>query len=107
MSYLKRFFLNKTARLFQLSSISGLDISPNKPKLEQVQHIPEPISETSVVETGNEDVSVQSAEIKTNESKACKDPRFSKFFKMVQFGVPSQAVKLKMQTEGLDPNILE
>lgn len=39
--------------------------------------------------------------------RACEDPRFMKFFKMVQFGVPAQAVKLKMKTEGFDPNILE
>ncbi|XP_065342649.1 WASH complex subunit 3 [Cloeon dipterum] len=35
------------------------------------------------------------------------DPAYTKFFKMVQFGVPPQAVKLKMQSEGLDPAILD
>lgn len=39
--------------------------------------------------------------------KAKDDPRFKKFFKMVQFGVPEPAVKLKMKNEGLDPLILE
>ncbi|KAL1139885.1 hypothetical protein AAG570_006862 [Ranatra chinensis] len=31
----------------------------------------------------------------------------SKYTKMVQFGVPLQAVKLKMQQEGFDPNLLD
>ncbi|KAJ3657951.1 hypothetical protein Zmor_009726 [Zophobas morio] len=35
------------------------------------------------------------------------DPRYQKFFKMLQFGVPPAAVKLKMQSEGVDPNILD
>lgn len=39
--------------------------------------------------------------------RACEDSRFSRFFKMVQFGVPVPAVKLKMETEGIDSSILE
>lgn len=39
--------------------------------------------------------------------KACEDARYRKFFKMVQFGVPPPAVKLKMNAEGVDPNVLE
>lgn len=36
-----------------------------------------------------------------------KDPRYEKYFKMVHFGVPKEAVKLKMEQEGLDSSILE
>uniref|UniRef100_A0A1B0BWB7 WASH complex subunit 3 n=1 Tax=Glossina palpalis gambiensis TaxID=67801 RepID=A0A1B0BWB7_9MUSC len=39
--------------------------------------------------------------------KACDHELFKKYFKMVQVGVPTQAVKIKMQAEGLDPNILD
>lgn len=39
--------------------------------------------------------------------KASEDPRFKKFFKMVQFGVPESAVKLKMKSEDVDPDILK
>lgn len=38
---------------------------------------------------------------------AAKDPRYERFFKMLHFGVPKQAVKLKMEQEGLDSSILE
>lgn len=41
------------------------------------------------------------------EPDVTTDPRYQKFFKMLQFGVPPAAVKLKMQTEGIDPSILE
>lgn len=39
--------------------------------------------------------------------KACEDTRYRNFFKMLQFGVPPPAIKLKMNIEGLDPNVLE
>ncbi|EFA02065.2 WASH complex subunit 3 [Tribolium castaneum] len=41
------------------------------------------------------------------EPDVASDPRYQRFFKMLQFGVPPAAVKLKMQTEGLDPCILD
>lgn len=36
-----------------------------------------------------------------------KDQRFIKYFKMLNMGVPETAVKLKMKSEGLDPNLLD
>lgn len=36
-----------------------------------------------------------------------KDPRYMRFFKMVQVGVPPPAVKGKMAAEGLDPSLLD
>ncbi|XP_043650164.1 WASH complex subunit 3 [Drosophila teissieri] len=39
--------------------------------------------------------------------RACEDLRYRKFFKMVQVGVPAPAVKQKMQSEGLEPRILD
>ncbi|KAL3266213.1 hypothetical protein HHI36_010395 [Cryptolaemus montrouzieri] len=52
--------------------------------------------------------SASNEEIPQNEApKPNEDPRYSKYFKMVQVGVPIPAVKLKMQSEGLDPNILD
>ncbi|XP_050392555.1 WASH complex subunit 3 isoform X2 [Patella vulgata] len=36
-----------------------------------------------------------------------QDPRYARFFKMLQVGVPAQAVKLKMSAEGLNPDLLD
>lgn len=36
-----------------------------------------------------------------------EDVRYKKFFKMLQVGVPAPAVKQKMQSEGLQPQLLE
>lgn len=39
--------------------------------------------------------------------KACEDRDYRKYFKMLQFGVPAPAVKMKMTNEGRNPEILE
>ncbi|KAH8412920.1 hypothetical protein KR009_006808 [Drosophila setifemur] len=39
--------------------------------------------------------------------RACKDLRYIKFFKMLHVGVPAPAIKQKMKSEGLEPQILE
>ncbi|XP_046738786.1 WASH complex subunit 3 [Diprion similis] len=57
-----------------------------------------------------EEVKAESTDEKdqiSNTQPISKDPRYAKFFKMVQFGVPAQAVKLKMKQEGLDPLLLD
>lgn len=40
------------------------------------------------------------------ESKCNIPPEIQKYVKMVKVGVPIAAVKLKMQNENLDPNLL-
>lgn len=39
--------------------------------------------------------------------KVSEDARYKKYFKMLQFGVPAPAVKLKMKAEGVDGSLLE
>lgn len=44
---------------------------------------------------------------KTETQPISSDPKYAKYFKMVHFGVPKQAVKLKMEQDGLDSSVLE
>ena len=39
--------------------------------------------------------------------KASDHPTLSQYFKMVKVGVPPQAIKGKMQREGIDPDLLD
>ncbi|KAK0171017.1 hypothetical protein PV328_008785 [Microctonus aethiopoides] len=62
-----------------------------------------------------EDVTTQnldetkSSEVTTveNVEPISKHPLYEKYFKMVNFGVPKPAVKIKMAQEGLDPSLLD
>ncbi|KAK2834663.1 hypothetical protein Q7C36_015364 [Tachysurus vachellii] len=42
-----------------------------------------------------------------NVMTVAKDPRYARYLKMVQVGVPVMAIKNKMILEGLDPNLLD
>lgn len=50
---------------------------------------------------------VQNQEVSDNLEPISTHPVYQKYFKMVNFGVPKPAVKLKMNQEGLDPDLLE
>lgn len=43
--------------------------------------------------------------VKTEDKPAPSYPEYDRFIKMVSVGVPLEAVKLKLSTEGLDPNV--
>nr|XP_055046427.1 WASH complex subunit 3 [Misgurnus anguillicaudatus] len=48
------------------------------------------------------------AEVTTeNVMTVAKDPRYARYLKMVQVGVPVMAIKNKMILEGLDPSLLD
>lgn len=90
-----------------MSSIPGLEQDHkesnnvnenNTSKLEEVEVRKEDEPDNSEIKPKDEEKEVQSAS---------KDPRYEKYFKMLHFGVPKQAVKLKMEQEGLDASILE
>ncbi|KAL6473664.1 hypothetical protein MHYP_G00172250 [Metynnis hypsauchen] len=42
-----------------------------------------------------------------NVMTVAKDPRYARYLKMVQVGVPAMAIKNKMILEGLDPSLLD
>ncbi|XP_023441554.1 WASH complex subunit 3 isoform X1 [Dasypus novemcinctus] len=95
----------------KLSSIPGLDdvtfeVSPinvtsvtNGPHSEATSEQ----SQNSVQDPGPQESEVTAENILT----VAKDPRYARYLKMVQVGVPVMAIKNKMISEGLDPDLLE
>ncbi|AWO98149.1 putative WASH complex subunit CCDC53 isoform 2 [Scophthalmus maximus] len=49
----------------------------------------------------------QAAAAAENVMTVAKDPRYARYLKMVQVGVPVMAIRNKMVLEGLDPNMLD
>ncbi|XP_054480798.1 WASH complex subunit 3 [Anoplopoma fimbria] len=66
-----------------------------RPPPQPAQTAPEP-AETPKAEAAAENVMT-----------VAKDPRYARYLKMVQVGVPVMAIKNKMVLEGLDPNLLD
>lgn len=86
------------------------------PGLEQEHHKESNVTENDTSKSEEVEVckvdELDNSEINPkDEEKAvqfvAKDPRYERYFKMLHFGVPKQAVKLKMEQEGLDASILE
>lgn len=76
--------------------------------IETTQEIPSTPNDRNIDESENTHVDhVDNEQDCVNGVKACDDARYRKYFKMLQFGVPPPAVKIKMQNEGFDPNVLE
>ncbi|KAG5666713.1 hypothetical protein PVAND_014728 [Polypedilum vanderplanki] len=71
---------------------------PQKPQEEQTKQVQEETSIQSQPEPKIEN---------TNMIKISESFLYKKYFKMVKFGVHTQAVKNKMNSEGLDANLLD
>ncbi|XP_006019579.1 WASH complex subunit 3 isoform X5 [Alligator sinensis] len=63
----------------------------------------ENVHQNSIHETGLQ--KTEAAE--ENVITVAKDPRYARYLKMVQVGVPVMAIRNKMISEGLDPDLLE
>ncbi|XP_044792485.1 WASH complex subunit 3 [Bubalus bubalis] len=95
----------------KLSSIPGLDdvtfeVSPvNVTRITNGTHSEATSgqSQNSLQDSGPQESEVTPENILT----VAKDPRYARYLKMVQVGVPVMAIRNKMISEGLDPDLLE
>ncbi|XP_008299210.1 WASH complex subunit 3 [Stegastes partitus] len=60
-------------------------------------------------QSSQEAAPTQTAEAAVNENvmTVAKDPRYARYLKMVQVGVPLMAIRNKMVMDGLDPSLLD
>ncbi|XP_006010089.1 WASH complex subunit 3 [Latimeria chalumnae] len=61
----------------------------------------------ALVQENNTAESQQKPVTTENVLTVAKDPRYARYLKMVQVGVPVMAIRNKMVSEGLDPDLLE
>ncbi|XP_075863191.1 WASH complex subunit 3 isoform X3 [Microcebus murinus] len=96
----------------KLSSIPGLDdvtfeVSPlSVTGVTNGSHsevTSEQSQQNSIQDSGPQESEVSAENILT----VAKDPRYARYLKMVQVGVPVMAIRNKMISEGLDPDLLE
>uniref|UniRef100_A0A3Q0QYK1 WASH complex subunit 3 n=1 Tax=Amphilophus citrinellus TaxID=61819 RepID=A0A3Q0QYK1_AMPCI len=90
----------------KLSSIPGLeDVTIEGLGQQQTAQANGPINPS---QSQTETSAMQKAEAAAeNVMTVAKDPRYARYLKMVQVGVPVMAIRNKMVMEGLDPNLLD
>ncbi|XP_076296773.1 coiled-coil domain containing 53 isoform X1 [Lasioglossum baleicum] len=126
VTFLNKFALSCEERLFEFENKlqrieasleileSWLSSVPSPEQNQEIAKAPVEINDNAQEEkstpTIDEPDTTTEDEPKTTETKeqpVNKDPRYEKYFKMVHVGVPKEAVKLKMEQEGLDSSILD
>lgn len=93
----------------KLSSISGLENVNVDPQLSaKSEETREDDNSYTVQEDEDNHTETEqfNAESEVEKQTVVQDPQYARFYRMIQFGVPVQAVHLKMQQEGLDPAVL-
>nr|KAF6498538.1 WASH complex subunit 3 [Rousettus aegyptiacus] len=104
----------------KLSSIPGLDdvtfeVSPvsvtsitNETHSETTSERSQIYTQYSLQQNSLQDSGPQESEVTAgNILTVAKDPRYARYLKMIQVGVPVMAIRNKMISEGLDPDLLE
>ncbi|KAG8439444.1 hypothetical protein GDO86_005596 [Hymenochirus boettgeri] len=106
----------------KLSSIPGLeDVKVETQPISQNNitngHLPSQTDANSVVVSPQSDLTQKNSvtdstlpkeDVKSdNITTVSKDPRYARYLKMVQVGVPVVAIRNKMISEGLNPDLLE
>uniref|UniRef100_A0A1Q3FK30 Putative coiled-coil domain-containing protein 53 n=1 Tax=Culex tarsalis TaxID=7177 RepID=A0A1Q3FK30_CULTA len=86
------------AKLASIDALKGSAAAATTPSVQPSKNTEEEVAATDEV-----------AEVSVEEETAGqeKDPRYERYFKMIQVGVPVPAVKNKIRTEGLDPNYID
>ncbi|KAM7299487.1 WASH complex subunit 3 [Ixodes scapularis] len=98
----------ETQRTATNQSAAPSKLAPTSANPEHAPDTQEP-SATTVVVVENNDTNVSKTPVEpsaTPLNTVSKDPRFSKYFKMLNVGIPLGAVQIKMRSEGVDPDIL-
>ncbi|XP_013791820.1 WASH complex subunit 3-like [Limulus polyphemus] len=93
----------------KLASIPGLENVTACTQPVENQNIETPVLQPPVEAPAEEPIAMTEKTVQPEKPvmTISQDPRFAKYFKMLNLGVPVAAVKHKIFMEGLDPNILD
>lgn len=102
----------KEGKMQEATKVESTAAPPKETEEQQSsQNVPEDkkteINESKTVDEVDVDGKTEIIEEEVKGVKISEDARYKKYFKMLQFGVPAPAVKLKMAAEGVDGSLLE
>lgn len=101
----------------KLASVPGLEnvtapttTTPSTPQSSNDSQASAPVETPPVPETNSaapEQEATNPTAEETPQMTVSQDPRYARFFKMIQVGVPVPAVKIKVAADGLNPDLLD
>ncbi|KAM9205508.1 WASH complex subunit 3 isoform 4-T4 [Mergus octosetaceus] len=104
VAFLNQFVVHTVQFLNRFSTVCEEKLSALSLRIQQIE------TTLNILDAKNNvhEESLQKTEVVTENIKTvAKDPRYARYLKMVQVGVPVMAIRNKMISEGLNPDLLE
>ncbi|XP_026646683.1 WASH complex subunit 3 isoform X4 [Zonotrichia albicollis] len=104
VAFLNQFVVHTVQFLNRFSTVCEEKLSALSLRIQQIE------TTLNILDAKNntQEEGLQKTEVVTeNVTTVAKDPRYARYLKMVQVGVPVMAIRNKMISEGLNPDLLE
>ncbi|XP_014447125.1 WASH complex subunit 3 isoform X5 [Tupaia chinensis] len=105
VAFLNQFVVHTVQFLNRFSTVCEEKLADLSLRIQQIETTLNILDakQNSTQDSGQQESEVSAENILT----VAKDPRYARYLKMVQVGVPVMAIRNKMISEGLDPDLLE
>ncbi|KAM9205507.1 WASH complex subunit 3 isoform 3-T3 [Mergus octosetaceus] len=105
VAFLNQFVVHTVQFLNRFSTVCEEKLSALSLRIQQIETT---LNILDAKQNNVHEESLQKTEVVTENIKTvAKDPRYARYLKMVQVGVPVMAIRNKMISEGLNPDLLE
>ncbi|XP_065599207.1 WASH complex subunit 3 isoform X3 [Cyrtonyx montezumae] len=105
VAFLNQFVVHTVQFLNRFSTVCEEKLSALSLRIQQIETT---LNILDAKQNNKHEEALQKTEIVTeNMRTVAKDPRYARYLKMVQVGVPVMAIRNKMISEGLNPDLLE
>ncbi|XP_014792975.1 PREDICTED: WASH complex subunit CCDC53 isoform X3 [Calidris pugnax] len=105
VAFLNQFVVHTVQFLNRFSTVCEEKLSALSLRIQQIETTLNILDakQNNIHEEGLQKTEVVTEDVRT----VAKDPRYARYLKMVQVGVPVMAIRNKMISEGLNPDLLE
>ncbi|XP_026646682.1 WASH complex subunit 3 isoform X3 [Zonotrichia albicollis] len=105
VAFLNQFVVHTVQFLNRFSTVCEEKLSALSLRIQQIETT---LNILDAKQNNTQEEGLQKTEVVTeNVTTVAKDPRYARYLKMVQVGVPVMAIRNKMISEGLNPDLLE
>ncbi|XP_061844895.1 WASH complex subunit 3 isoform X3 [Colius striatus] len=105
VAFLNQFVVHTVQFLNRFSTVCEEKLSALSLRIQQIETT---LNILDAKQNNTHEEQLQTTEVVTeNVRTVAKDPRYARYLKMVQVGVPVMAIRNKMISEGLNPDLLE
>ncbi|XP_051547342.1 WASH complex subunit 3-like isoform X2 [Myxocyprinus asiaticus] len=107
VAFLNQFIVHTVRFLNRFSTVCEEKLASISLRIQQIETTLSILEAKATREVQRVPLELKAEALVENVMTVAKDPRYARYLKMVQVGVPVMAIKNKMVLEGLDPSLLD